>query len=679
MKRTLINKTLLACCIATLTLSTTDAQNLTNDTILLDQVVVTGSKKYRSAGNVTQKIDVISSKTIERAVAGNNNLAEILSEKPGLSVAALSRNDANWGTYAGIGPKYSTYMLNGLPLDAFIDPMSLNLNAIERIEVQRGPASVLYPNYLSQDFAGNQSPLAGTVNLILKENINHRESAFQTSYGSFNTLNTQAYHQNVKEDLNYFGGITFENSDYTNYGTEGSWLNMQKDPEYQNLRAFAGANFYYGTRKNNHLSAFINKTTHQGDAGRIYRGFKHDYTTVNLKQSTEISENLNFHLSAGLRIYDRTWQESNFNVVDSLVSNNGVNQKIIPVDANLTWKHGNNNLLTIGADYQNAQYYTTSDPLAGYLQYGNKSRAYQSGVYAQEEIVAGNLTARAGLRLNYIKTTIDLISGGNAGEPETDYTNLLWSAGLKYRFSPFTTLFANAGSSFLPPGLKSMGGTIKLSDRGVANINGQLPNPDLRPESGMAVDFGTNIALPARIVVSARGFIMMVDDAIIDIRVSESPSQSQSINAGKTNSSGFEIEASQQLSSSLSWFANYTYMNSTVENENDAEQDGGTVPFAPEHVANAGISVETDFGLIVRPVLNYNGGYYDSSVKSARKKFTPGALINVYASQRMAEKESFSLNLFATVYNLTNNKYEMPWQFQNTGLAVNGGIRIQFK
>ena len=147
------------------------SQESLKDTISIGEVVITGSKTPQSPGNVTQKIDIIDSKKIQNLISGNRNIAEALMFKPGSSVTALSRNDANWGTYGGIGPKYSIYMLQGLPLDAFVDPMSLELSAVERIEVQRGPASVLYPNYLSQDFAGNQSPLAGTVNLILKEKI----------------------------------------------------------------------------------------------------------------------------------------------------------------------------------------------------------------------------------------------------------------------------------------------------------------------------------------------------------------------------------------------------------------------------------------------------------------------------------------------------------------------------
>ena len=92
--------------------------------------------------------------------------------------------------------------------------MALDLMAVERIEIQRGPASVLYPNYLSQDFAGNQSPLAGTVNLILKENIDHHETQFLTSYGSYNTFSNQFYHQDVRNNMSYFTGLSYENSDY---------------------------------------------------------------------------------------------------------------------------------------------------------------------------------------------------------------------------------------------------------------------------------------------------------------------------------------------------------------------------------------------------------------------------------------------------------------------------------
>jgi outer membrane receptor protein involved in Fe transport len=651
----------------------------TADTLIdLNEVLITGSKQYRSAGNVTQRIDLIPIRQADWVVSGNNNLAEVLQQKPGVSVAALSRNDANWGTYAGIGPKYSTFMLNGLPLDAFVDPQALDLLAIERIEIQRGPASVLYPNYLSQDFAGNQSPLAGTVNLILKERVELRQTLAALSYGSFNTLTSQLLHQDRAGGLHYFGGLNYEISDYTNYGTENSWLNMQKDPQYRRARLFAGGSLFYGEKEQHKLGFFINHTLHQGDAGRVYRGFGHQYTTINATHTSALSENLSLHAGMGVRIYDRSWQESFFNVVDSLLSNNGVYQKIIPADLNFAWKHGAGSLLTLGADYQSADYYTTSDPLLGYEQYGNRSTAMQYGVYAQEELRLGALLLRAGLRYNYVRNTIDLISGGKPGLGEQDWGRLLWSGGLKYAVSSRFSLYANAGNSFLTPGLKSIGGTLALSDLGVPGRNGQLPNPDLRPESGLGLDAGTQITPIEGMSLSLRAFYLSIDDAIVENAVSQNPSQSQSVNAGTSSSLGFEAEISQRLGRSMTLFANYTYMQTSIENPFDEDQDGANVPFAPNHVANAGLQWQAS-GWTLYPFLNYNGGYYDSSSLKNRAKFTPGALINLFVSKELSRQERYGLEAFARLYNVTDNRFEMPWQFQNTGFAVTVGLKVVLK
>jgi len=377
-------KKLLITGLLTLSLLKVFSQESFKDTITIEGITVTASKMPQSAGNVTQKIDVIESKEIGKVVSGNRNISEVLMYKPGASVSSLSRNDANWGTYGGIGAKYSTYMLQGLPIDAFVDPMSLDLSAIDRIEVQRGPASVIYPNYLSQDFAGNQSPLAGTINLILKEKIDKPLTSFSTAYGSYNTLNGQFYHQGKTQNLNYYAGANSESSDYTNYGTANSWLNMQKNPEYKKTKLFGGATWYPAGNDKQKFTLFVSKTSHTGDAGRVYRGFDNEYGTINAGYSVELNERMNLQAHMGIRNYSRSWQESNFGVIDTLKSNNGVDQTIVPVDISLTIKHGKENIFIVGSDYQGANYSTLTDPLQGYQSCGNKSTALQSGIYAQE-------------------------------------------------------------------------------------------------------------------------------------------------------------------------------------------------------------------------------------------------------------------------------------------------------
>jgi iron complex outermembrane receptor protein len=647
-----------------------------NSVVPMSEVVVTASKQSESKGNVTQKIDIISDSILSTIVFANNNLSEAVGRTPGTAARPLSRNDANWGTYGGIGPKYSTYMLQGLPIDAFVDPMVLDLSSIARIEVQRGPASVLYPNYLSQDFAGNQSPLAGTVNLILKDRFERPQTIASTTYGTYNTINNLFYHQNNTETVHYFAGASYERSDYTDYGMPNSWLNMKKVPEYSKTKLFSGVSF--DLDENQHASVFVNKVFHTGDAGRIYRGFDNDYTLVNAGYSFTASEKVTVQSHFGLRRYDRIWQESNFGIIDTLVSNNGVEQNIIPMDVNVSIVHGERNLLVIGADYQHAAYSTWSDPLRGYRQFGNRSNSTQSGLYAQEEFRVDALTLRAGARYSFTKTMIDLIDGNRPGERSRTWSVLLWSGGVRYRVNSGTSFFANAGNSFIAPGLKSTGGTIALADKGVAGRNGQLPNPGLEPESGLGLDLGMEMTMIENVTFGIRLFRTDVNDAIIENVVSVNPSQSQSINAGNSHSTGAEVEISHQLTPAASWFANFTYAKTSIDHPSNADQDGTDIPFAPAMIANAGFDLSFDLGLRITPFVNYSSDFYDSNSRSGRKAFTQGTIVNLSVSQQIAKSEHASAVFMLNVTNLTDNQYEMPWQFRNTGRAITGGLKVLF-
>ncbi|NWJ52390.1 MAG: TonB-dependent receptor [Bacteroidetes bacterium] len=641
-------------------------------------VVITPSKLRQSINNITQKVDLINAKEIETTVSGNRNLCEAIAKLPGVSVSVLSRNDANWGTYGGIGPKYSTYMLQGVPVDAFIDPMSLDLNAIDHIEVQRGPASVIYPNYLSQDFAGSQCPLAGTVNLILKEKVEQQKTSFQSSYGSYNTLNSQLFHQNRVDRLNYFFGSTYEMSDYTNYGIDGSWLNMKKKPEYQKTKIYGGLTLLLDKAEKQKLTFFGQETWHSGDAGRIYKGYDNKYGTVNVGYDIEFNDQFSMQSHFGVRSYDRSLQESNFGIIDTLKSNNNVNQLIVPIDISFSWHHGKSSMLCFGVDYQSAKYSTWTDPLVGYHIFGNKSSAIQNGAYFQEEWrPISKLTLRGGLRYAYIKNIIDLVNGGNAVDNNLSWGRLLWSAGVRYSINDHIALYANGGSSFSAPGLKSIGGTISLSDRGVVGRNGQLPNPDLKPENGIGLDGGIDFNLPVNFKLGIRGFYTILQDGIVDNVVNQNPSQSQSINTEST-SKGVEIELTQRINSIISWYVNGTYMTSNIKNKLNADLNSVEIPFSPNHIVNIGASVSTLLGLTVTPSLNYNGGFYDGISKSSRIWYSPGTVINIYIAQRLAKNDLFVLDCFAQLYNITNNNYDLPWQFKNPGSSGMFGLKVTF-
>lgn len=639
-------------------------------------MVITPSKLPQQVKSITQIVDVIGKDEIQTNISGNANICEAITKLPGSSVTVLSRNDANWGTYGGIGPKYSTYMLHGLPIDAFADPMSLDLQALRQIEVQRGPASVIYPNYLSQDFAGIQSPLTGTVNLILKDIIEKQKTTFSTSLGSYNTLNGQILHQNRIDNLHYFCGLSYETSDYTNYGSEGSWLNMKKDPQYEKTKIYGGLSWYPAGDNTQKLSFFIQGTFHEGDAGRVYRKYDNDYVTMNTGYDVSLSKKLLFQSHLGLRSYNRSWQESEYGVTDTLRSENGVIQRIIPYDLSFAWIHGKSNILTFGGDYQSAGYLTWSDPLTGYRIAGTEATATQAGVYVQEEWYPfESLLLRGGLRYSYIGNRITLVNGGAPEETKRSWNGLLWSAGIRWSLSTRFNLYANAGSSYAPPGLKSTSGTIRMVDYKLPGFNGQLPNSELLPERGIGIDVGAEGRINKNLYTGLRAFYFLVNNAIVDVVISQNPSQSQSINA-QTSSMGGEAEIRHKAGDWFSWFANATYMLTNIENDSNANQSGVEVPFAPEFIFNCGFDLQTPFGLSAVPSLNYNAGFYDATSRTDRLLYTPGVVINAYVAQRLVRREHFELDAFLQAYNITNNQYLMPWQFQNTGFSLMAGLKL---
>ncbi len=642
----------------------------------LEEVVVTSTKVPQTQETLTQKVDVINQKEMEQMIYGNRNITEMFTYQPGTSIDVLSRNDANWGSYGGLGPKYNTYLLDGLPIDNFVDPMSLDAWAMERAEVQRGPASVMYSNYLSMDFAGNQSPLAGTTNLILKDIIDQPLTRMVLGYGSYNTYNGRVYHQGRNGNFNYFLGATYEKSDYTNYGTDNSWLNMLKDPAYQKTRIYFKTTYLFD-REDHKISLFGNHTQHTGDAGRPNRDYDHNYDTLNAAYSNQINQILNTQFKVGYRSYDRRWGEDNFPTDLSLREHDGVKQKIVPVDLAFNLNHWGKSLFTFGTDYQKATYETYAET-NGIDTKGNDVWASTWGLYAQEKLVWEKFDFRLGGRYNTLKHHYDLISGTLPAEQEKSWDKFLWSGGVRYNALEELAFYGNVGTSFQPPSAKSVGGTLMPQDRGVIGRNGQLPNPDLKPESGIGYDLGLDFKILKGLALGVRGFLNQVDDAIVDNAVSNNPSQSQSVNAGRSTSYGLEIELKQRATEYLGWFANYTYTKTEIKNSVDPDQDGSNVPFVPDYVANLGLTTYLPRDLTVSAYLHCVGNYYDSTSKSGRQIFGPYQVINMKIQKGLYKTKDYGIDLIVDLINLTNNQYEMPWQFKDTGFSAFASVEFRF-
>lgn len=652
-----------------------------DDVYEMGEMIITGSKLPQTPGNVTQKISIITADDMGSLVLGNGNLAEMLSYIPGNFANVLSRNDANWGSSGGLAHTYKGYMLDGLPIDAFVDLQSLDPWAFQRVEDQRGSASVLYPNYLGMDFAGNQSPLAGTANFILKERIRSTRTNASAYYGSYNTIGGRVFHQRAAGNLHMFVGSHYERSDYTDYGTEGSWLNMIDNPEYQKAKLYLRGT-YFLSDSGQRASLYAHRTWHTGDAGRRTRGFNHAYTTLNAGYANPLSDRMTVRAKVGYRDYVRRWEEDKFDRNDAgdiipeslvLLREDGVDQTVMPADLSLSIITRDSDVLTVGADYQRVSYETPSESAeSGMTTIGNDATATSYGLYAQEELHLSRFIFRVGARYSGLAHDIDLFQGAPPGKDSNSWNKFLTSFGVRYNHSEMLAIYFNSGTSFKAPSLKSVGGTIPLDSK----ESGHLPNPDIKPESGVSLDLGLNLQPVEGFRLGVRGFAIQIDDQIVQREVPvgpDDPAQSQDINAGLTETAGVELEATHRLSKTVEWFVNYTYTNAeVVENSEDPSKVGAKINFVPENAISAGVHLTFPMGLRATvSVQSYSGIYSD--VSKDAQIFDGYTLVNARLEQRIG-----SLHLFLEPYNITNQTFEMPWQFQDPGFSTNGGLMVSF-
>ncbi len=645
-------------------------------TVQMEEVVVTGSKLPVTAGNVTQKIDILRATDFDALVNTNGNLAGLLSYTPGNYASVLSRNDANWGSASGMAHTYKGYLLDGLPIDAFIDLQSLDPWAFARIEEQRGAAAVLYPTYLAMDFAGNQSPLAGPANFVLRQQVDQPRTRAATYCGSYNTVGTRFYRQQAAGNFHWFAGGHYEDSDYTNYGSPGSWLQMIDNPGYQKTKVYAHGTYLMDGRSDHRLSVYAHRTWHRGDAGRPYRGFDNTYTTLNSHYLRPLAHGAMAQFRVGYRGYDRSWEEDNYPVSILLRSRNGARQEIVPTDLSLSIPHGSNDVLTLGTDYQVA-WYETYDYTDQYHP-GNDARAMHVGAYAQEEQTWRDWVFRLGGRANHIRHDIDRLQGAAPGDDQASWNKALVSAGARWNRHRQLSVFANVGTSFRAPSLKSVGGTIPLADRGKDGINGQLPNPDLKPESGLSLDAGAEYQPQPGLYLGARGFLLRITDQISTAVVTASGSQSQDINAGETRTLGLELEVRHEPLSWARWQANYTLTQAEVTSNPDPDRDGAHLSFVPRHVANLGGQLDLPGRVGLSAHLQACSGIRQNVSRANPGRLDGWSLVTARLEKNFADRDGRQVQVYLEPYNLTDNHFDMAWGFRDPGLSTTGGISVSF-
>ena len=164
--------------------SAVSASSQETDTTMLETVIVSASKTPKPASALSQPVTVISGEALR--ARGVVRVSDALREVPGVSIVQNGSFGAVTSMFLRGGEsRYTKVLVDGVPVNSsggFFDFSHLTTDNIERIEIVRGPSSVLH----------GADAVAGTVQIFTKKGAGPGRLSLAARGGTYRSLDVSA-------------------------------------------------------------------------------------------------------------------------------------------------------------------------------------------------------------------------------------------------------------------------------------------------------------------------------------------------------------------------------------------------------------------------------------------------------------------------------------------------------
>ena len=175
------------------------APALADEPYSLEEVVVTASRIETPLAEAPANVTVITAEQIRET--GAQTLVDVFDREPGVFTQNLLGNPKTANIdirgYGEAAPQNVLFLVNGRRINSIdlsgADLAQIPVDAIERVEVYRGPASVLY----------GDNAAAGAVNIILKAGEGAPKGSVSATTGSYNFFKPEAWSPEVRTRFSY--------------------------------------------------------------------------------------------------------------------------------------------------------------------------------------------------------------------------------------------------------------------------------------------------------------------------------------------------------------------------------------------------------------------------------------------------------------------------------------------
>lgn len=589
----------------------------------LSEVVVqtkTAKKKIEEGGFAVAIIDT------KEASLRNLTTNELLDRSVGVRIRQ------NGGI--GSDVEYNLNGMSGSAIGIFLDGLeistygqSFNLNniptsMIERIEVYKG----VLPSHLTGDYAG------GAINVVLKKDVSQNNINLATSYGSFNTSQSDigVTFREKKTGLAFRGSAfyTYTDNSYETWGRSTTYVNYlgqitrpYRAKRFNNTYKSLGGRFEVGFTDTKWADQFFVGYNGSSNYKEIPHGTTMSVPYVGRFNETEarvillnyskrnfLTENLALKVNAA-RSYRSTflqdtvgiaynWDGTQREVIEygervplktllggqqgeKVISN--TDRKITNIRTNLSYMVADRHRISLNHKYEatdrededllneiNQDYATVSTISQNIISINYEAETFNRKLKTN---LLGKYTYNHTSQTEYEITTTDGVNSIVRNDTVSTNSNLGYGGTLSYNAVSDLYIIASTENSYVSPSERQLYGSPET------NI---LPNTQLSPEKNINYNLGFRLGTlefnKHKVSVYANAFWRNGYDKITQQAVDESQIEEEAdadiqvtryVNLGKTQARGFEAEIIYIYNNKLNTSLNFSKFNNVFKQEVD--------------------------------------------------------------------------------------------------------------
>jgi vitamin B12 transporter len=647
------------------------------DTVELGEIVITATRLPRPAGATGQSVTVISGDDLR--ARGVRRVVDALRSVPGVSVAQLG----------GMGAVASVFMRGGESdhVQVLIDGVQVNdpggsydwahltTDDVERIEIVRGPASVLYGSDAVAGVVQIFTRGGASRSVASKDGASHVVRAqvlagrgTRVGLTEANTPATGAYgvfDWNATAD----GGLRIASGTRLTYAATASQLASDG--------AYAFNNQYDNTTLSGRIAiASLNGGDLAITARRVDQTFHYPTTGAGVVvDQNKYTDGTALSIGASAGYFLTQHLEARAQLASSRSRTGGANPADEPGDgfdessADVRRNTGELRLnaylpheftVTGGIEVERERGSTTFNSDGPFGPYNDASSAARTntGMYAQ--LLAAPIDA------------LDVTGGVRVDHNEQFGTFTTGRVAIAFRPVAALTLRTAYGTGFREPTF------LEAYATGFA-----VGDPDLQPEHSRSAEVGADVRLHSA-VLGATWFDQRFQD-LIQYTFAAPAGSPNYYNVGRASSSGIELTGTVPAGSRSSISVEYTWLNTTVLDDGFGEDhafiEGRPLLRRPEHQGSITAHVRPIDALTTTAALVYTGerddlDFTDPSDFAGKRVTLPSHVtVDASASYRLSP-QLFGSQLLLRVTNLFDRRYDEVYNFPAAGRVVWLGVAV---